>query len=188
MSNEIREDILQAVSDGVKAIAMSLLTQDKLSDLSKFKKKLTNKQGRENYCKTALLLWGILSFHMDDLDDKMFNRVLMFSLHSLNLTLKNENLKSYFPGVDLEPNTNKNDYSNLSYEMFNWFNRNDTLPGVQTIITTGKHLFVLMAFQDQLTDERKRQFYEMGSLLEDNTNGMGIMKDILMAEKIQLNF
>jgi hypothetical protein len=110
VSNEIREDILQAVSDGVKAIAMSLLTQDKLSDLSKFKKKLTNKQGRDNYCKTALLLWGILSFHMDDLDDKMFNRVLMFSLHSLNLTLKNENLKSYFPGVDLEPNTNKNDY------------------------------------------------------------------------------
>jgi hypothetical protein len=45
-----------------------------------------------------------------------------------------------------------------------------------------------MAFQDQLTDERKRQFYEMGSLLEDNTNGMGIMKDILMAEKIQLSF
>ena len=188
MSNEIREDILQAVSDGVKVIAVSLLTQDKFSDLSKFKKKLTNKQGRNNYCKTALLLWGILSFHMDDLDDKMFNRVLMFSLHSLNLTLKNENLKSYFPGVDLEPNTNKNDYSNLSYEMFNWFNRNDTLPGVQTIITTGKHLFVLMAFQDQLTDERKRQFYEMGSLLEDNTNGMGIMKDILMAEKIQLSF
>jgi hypothetical protein len=36
VSNEIREDISQAVSDGVKAIAVSLLTQDKLSDLSKF--------------------------------------------------------------------------------------------------------------------------------------------------------
>jgi hypothetical protein len=144
VSNEIREDILQAVSDGVKAIAMSLLTQDKLSDLSTSPATIRRSS---------------------DL-----------------------NLKSYFPGVDLEPNTNKNDYSNLSYEMFNWFNRNDTLPGVQTIITTGKHLFVLMAFQDQLTDERKRQFYEMGSLLEDNTNGMGIMKDILMAEKIQLSF
>ena len=45
-----------------------------------------------------------------------------------------------------------------------------------------------MAFQDQLTDERKRQFYEMGSLLEDNTNGMGVMRDILMAKKINLNF
>ena len=72
--------------------------------------------------------------------------------------------------------------------MFNWFNRNDSLPGVQTIITTGKHLFVLMAFQDQLTDERKRQFYEMGSLLEDNTNGMGVMRDILMEKKIKLDF
>ena len=188
MSNEIKQEIIDSMSDGVKAIAMSLATQDQLSELSKIKNKLTKKEGRDNYCKTALLLWGILSFHLDELDNNMFNRVLMISLTTLNGTLKNKNLKPYFPGVDLEPNPNKKDHSNLSYEMFNWFTRNDSHPGVQTLITTGKHLFALMVFKDQLTEERVRQFYEMGSLLEDNTNGMGVMKDVLMEKKIKLDF
>jgi hypothetical protein len=188
MSKEIPQEIVDATTNACRAIAMSLVTQDKLSELSKIKKKLTNKNGRDNYCKTALLLWGILSYHLDELDDAMFNRVLMFSLATLNPTLKNKNLKPYFPGVDLEPNPNKTDYSNLSYEMFNWFNRNDSHLGVKIITVTGKHLFALQAFREHLTDEKISELYEAGSLLENNTNGMGVMRSILMDKKIKFNF
>jgi len=72
--------------------------------------------------------------------------------------------------------------------MHSWFNRNDTLPGIDSITTTGKHLFALLALKEQLTEERIKKFYEMGSLLQKNTNGMGVMKSILMDNKIKFNF
>ena len=40
MSNAISQEIIDATTDGVKAIAMSLATQDQLTELSEFKKKL----------------------------------------------------------------------------------------------------------------------------------------------------
>ena len=54
--------------------------------------------------------------------------------------------------------------------------------------TTGKHLFVLLVLKEELTEERINKFYEMGSLLQKNTNGMGVMKSILMDNKIKFNF
>ena len=72
--------------------------------------------------------------------------------------------------------------------MHSWFNRNDSHPGVQALITTGKHLFSLLVLKDQLTEERIRKLYEMGSLLQENTNGMGVMKSILMDNNIKFNF
>ena len=186
--SEINQEIQKAVSDGVKAIAMSIASQDSLTELSSFKKKQNEKSGRNNYCKTVLLLWGILSFYLDELDDAMFNRVLMFSLSVLNPILNKKQIKPYYPGVDLSPGEDKNDYSNLSYEMHNWFTRNDTKPGVQTLITTGKHLFSLMALKDRLSDQHIEKFYDMGSLIERDTNGMGVMKSVLMDNNIKLNF
>ena len=51
-----------------------------------------------------------------------------------------------------------------------------------------KHLFLLMALKDKLSDENIEKFYEMGSLIQKNTNGMSVMKDVLMNKKIKLNF
>jgi hypothetical protein len=85
-------------------------------------------------------------------------------------------------------NDDKSGYSNLSWEIFNWFLRNDSKPDVETITTTGKHLFLLMALKDKLSDENIEKFYEMGSLIQKNTNGMSVMKDVLMNKKIKLNF
>ncbi len=188
MSNPISQEIIDATTDGVKAIAMSLATQEQLTELSEFKKKLDKNTGRDNYCKTALLLWGILSFHLDEVDDSMFNRVLLMSLGVLNKILSRNEFEPYFNGVDLSPNPESGDHSNLSYEMHSWFNRNDSHPGVQALITTGKHLFSLLVLKDQLTEERIKKLYEMGSLLQENTNGMGVMKSILMDSNIKFNF
>ena len=41
---------------------------------------------------------------------------------------------------------------------------------------------------DKLSDENIEKFYEMGSLIQKNTNGMSVMKDVLMNKKIKLNF
>ena len=189
MSNEISKEIVNSVSGAIQAIRISIITQETLTDLKQFKKKQNNKSARENYCKTVLLLFGILAFHLDELDDKMFNRVLFFAIGTLNLSLKHKKVNSYYKGLNLEMmNEDKSDYSNLSWEMFNWFNRNDNKPSAQAIIITGKHLFSLMTLKDKLTDKHIKKFYEMGSLIEKNTNGMGVMKDVLMNKKIKLNF
>jgi len=87
MTSTISQEIEDATTDGVKAIAMSLATQDQLTDLSKFKEKLDTQAGRNNYCKTVLLLWGMLDWHLQQVDDAMFNRILLFSLTVLNQVL-----------------------------------------------------------------------------------------------------
>ena len=188
MTSTISQEIVDATTDGVKAIEMSLATQDQLTDLSKFKEKLDTQAGRNNYCKTVLLLWGMLDWHLQQVDDAMFNRILLFSLTVLNQVLNKKEFKPYFVGVDLNSKPGGGDHSNLCYEMHSWFNRNDTLPGIDSITTTGKHLFALLALKEQLTEERIKKFYEMGSLLQKNTNGMGVMKSILMDNKIKFNF
>tara|TARA_B100000780_G_C20946165_1_gene377416 strand:- start:47 stop:613 length:567 start_codon:yes stop_codon:yes gene_type:complete len=188
MSNAISQEIIETTTDGVKAIAMSLATQDQLTELSEFKKNLDKNTSRDNYCKTALLLWGVLSFQLDEVDDSMFNRVLLMSLGVLNKVLSRSEFEPYFNGVDLSPNPEGGDHSNLSYEMHSWFKRNDSHPGVQVLITTGKHLFGLLVLKDQLKEDQVKKLYEMGSLLQENTNGMGVMKSILMDNNIKFNF
>ena len=188
MTSTISKEIADATMEGVKAIAMSLATQDQLTDLPKLKENLDTQTGRDNYCKTALLLWGMLDWHLQQVDDTMFNRILVFSLSILNPVLNRDEFKPYFVGVDLNRKPGGGDHSNLCYEMHSWFNRNDTLPGIDSMTTTGKHLFALLALKGQLTEERINKFYEMGSLLQKNTNGMGVMKSILMNNKIKFNF
>ena len=189
MNNEIPEEITKAVDDAVRVIVMSIITQEALTDLKEFKKKQNNNSARENYCRTALLLFGMLAYPLDKLNDTMFNRVLFFAIGSLNLSLKNKKINSYYKGLQLDfVNDDKSSYSNLSWEIFNWFRRNDSKQDVETITTTGKHLFLLMALKDKLSDENIEKFYEMGSLIQKNTNGMSVMKDVLMNKKIKLNF
>jgi hypothetical protein len=45
-----------------------------------------------------------------------------------------------------------------------------------------------MTLKDKLSDENIEKCYEMGSLIQKNTNGMSVMKDVLMNKKIKLNF
>ena len=187
MSSEISQNIINITKDGVLKIVISLGTQDWLTELSGFKKKINKKTGRDNYCKTVLLLWGFMQYELDQVNDDMFNRSLQFSVHVLNNALKRKELKPFFYGVDLNPNKDGS-YSKLNYEICSWFHKNDSLPGVQIITITGKHLYALLSLKDRLKSKHIKALYKAGSLIEENTNGMGVMKSILMDNKIKFNF
>ena len=185
MSSAINQDVLKTIQNGVKFITLSMATP---MILTIDKKKINKKTGRDNYCKTVLLLWGFMQYDLDQLDDDMFNRVLLVSTSVLNKVLSRKELKPFFPGVDLSPNPNEEDHSKLSYEMCSWFHKNDSLPGVQIMTITGKHLFALGAFADKLKKEHTEAFYKNGSLIEEGKLGMNVMQSILIDNKIKFNF
>ena len=72
--------------------------------------------------------------------------------------------------------------------MCSWFHENDSLPGVQIMTTTGKHLFALGTFADKLKKEHTEAFYKNGSLVEEGKLGMNVMQSILIDNKIKFNF
>ena len=185
MSSAINQDVLKTIQNGVKFITLSMATP---MILTIDKKKINKKTGRDNYCKTVLLLWGFMQYDLDQLDDDMFNRVLLVSTTVLNKVLSRKELKPFFPGVDLSPNPNKKDHSKLSYEMCSWFHENDSLPGVKIMTITGKHLFTLGTFADKLKKEHTEAFYKNGSLIEEGKLGVNVMQSILIDNKIKFNF
>jgi len=72
--------------------------------------------------------------------------------------------------------------------MVDWFKENHKLEGVQSIITTGKHVFTLKVFSNKLEDEYTEALYKEGSLCEEGLEGINCMKSILVDSKIKLNF
>jgi hypothetical protein len=186
MSNEIPQGILKTMGSGAELIATSMYTCAPMFELSE--KKIDEKTGRDNYCKTVLLLWGFMQFDLDELSDDMFHRVLLISSGILNRVLSKQEFQPLFYGVDFGPNKLENDLPKLSYEIVEWFNKNDSLPGVQIITITGKHLFGLAAFVSKLENKHTESFYKMGSLIEEGSLGLNVMYSILIDCKIKFNF
>tara|TARA_B100000787_G_scaffold151295_1_gene124262 strand:- start:233 stop:793 length:561 start_codon:yes stop_codon:yes gene_type:complete len=186
MSNELPEGLCKTMVSGGELIATSMYTCAPMFELSR--KKIDEKTGRDNYCKTVLLLWGFMQFELNELEDDMFNRMLLISAGVLNRVLAKKEFEPLFYGVNFGPSKLEKDHPELSYEMVEWFHRNDSLPGVQIITTTGKHLFGLAAFSSKLENKHTESFYKMGSLIEENSLGLNVMYSILIDCKIKFNF
>jgi len=183
MSDEIDQEIMQSIKAGSELMITSLFAHLTVYPIDE--KKIDKKTARDNYCKSVLLLWGFIQFHLDDVDDVMFRRIQLISASILFGVLSREEFEPFFAGAGL--NKEKNiDHPKLCYEMVKWFDENERLPGVQAIIATGKHLFGLAAFGGKLEDDHIKAFYKMGSLIEEGGMAITVMKSILIDSKIKL--
>ena len=92
MSNELPEGLCKTMVSGGELIATSMYTCAPMFELSR--KKIDEKTGRDNYCKTVLLLWGFMQFELNELEDDMFNRMLLISAGVLNRVLAKKEFNS----------------------------------------------------------------------------------------------
>ena len=185
MSDALNQGITETMNNASKIIITSLMAYVHM--FPKSKKKIDKQTARDNYCKSVLLLWGFMQFELDKLDDNMFYRVQLISANILYGALSRKEFEPLYLGAGLSKTRGK-DHPKLCYEMIKWFNKNDKLPGVESIITTGKHLFALKTFSGKLEDKHTEAFYKMGSLCEEGYEGINVMKSVLIDSKIKFNF
>ena len=185
MSDELDKDMVASMNSGAQVMGHSLISY--VSFNPKFKKKITKQQARDNYCKSVLFLWGFMQFDFDKVDDDMFNRGQLVSAYLLFGLLSRKEYEGFYLGAGLSKKKNK-DFPKLCIEIVEWFNENQKLPGVQSIITTGKHVFSLMAFSGKLEEKHIEAFYRMGSLCEEGQEVISCMKSILVDSKLKLYF
>ena len=185
MSKELNKNLLSSINIGAEIMVHSLAAHVTMSKIPK--KKLTKQQARDNYCKSVLFLWGFMQYDFENVDEDMFYRCQMVSANILFKVLSRKEFESLYLGAGLNKRKS-NDPPKLCHEMVDWFKENHKLEGVQSIITTGKHVFTLKAFSNKLEDKYTEALYKAGSLCEEGLEGINCMKSILVDSKIKLNF
>jgi hypothetical protein len=186
MTSNISDEVLELIQTGSLMMATSLASY--VTSIKKSKKTISTQTARDNYCKSVLLLWGFLSMKLEELDDDMFIRVQLTSASILAGALSRKEFEPMYKGAGLKKIIGAKDHQKIVYEVVKWFKNNDTHPSVQSIITTGKHMFALKAFSGKLEERHVEAFYKMGSLIEDDGMVIHVMKSILVDNKMKLNF
>lgn len=186
MASDISDEIISLIETGSLMMVTSLISY--VTPMKKSKKSLSKQNARDNYCKSVLLLWGFISMKLEELDDDMFIRVQLTSAAILFNTLSRKEFEPLYKGAGLKKTKGAKDHPKLAYDMVKWFRENDRHPAVESIITTGKHMFALKAFSGKLEERHVEAFYKMGSLLEEDGMVIHVMKSILVDNKMKLNF
>lgn len=186
MTADLEENLIKTMNGGSSVMVHSLAAYCTLN--KKNKKKISKQQARDNYCKSVLFLWGYMQFELDQVDDNTFFRAQLMSAYILFGVLSRKEFESLYLGAGLNKKKLKGDYPKLCHDIVKWFNINHELPSVQSITTTGKHIFALRASSGQLSEKHSDAFYRAGSLCEEGFEAINCMEQILVKHDFKLNF